>query len=85
MEDIGASLASIAITMSQQHVLEVRRYEQKYPAKKAVTDATVTHLQTEDEALRESQGASDESNQEWAELGPREVEFQNRKAKKAGS
>ena len=58
LENIALALVSIAATMQ-------RRYEQDYPAKKETRDATVTHRQTEEEALREAQGDSNESDAEW--------------------
>jgi hypothetical protein len=66
VELIGASLASIALVMQA-------RYEKDYPAKKEPTDATITHRQTDEEALQAGQGASDESDEEW--IGHRERDF----------
>jgi hypothetical protein len=70
---IATALRDIGIALHVSNQLERERFERQYPGKKEVRDAIVTHRQTEEERLREAQGASDESDQEWT--GWREKKF----------
>lgn len=78
---IGEALSRIATVLEKW-------YARTYPDKPQVREAVVTHRLTEEEALRQSQGQSEESDSEW--MGERErraTEAQTRKersAQKAG-
>lgn len=69
---MAAALRDIATAMHLSQQMERERFERQYPEKKEGRDATVTHRQTEEERLRESQGATPESDAEW--IGRREAE-----------
>ncbi len=69
--DIGASLYLL-----QQVARDL--YNKQYPVRGKVDDATITHVQTEEERLRESQGYSEEDDEAW--LGRRERAFEDSKA-----
>jgi hypothetical protein len=69
LEDMAEALTS-AVKLGQAW------FDKLYPIKPA-REAIVTHVKTEEERLRESQGNTGESIDEWAELdepelGPRE-------------
>jgi hypothetical protein len=53
--------------------LEQARFDKEYPVK-TPRDAIVTTVPSDDDKLREDLGASDESLEEWQEIGPREQE-----------
>ncbi len=51
-------------------------YRSTFPEKKQADEATVTHVMTEEEKLREEQGASDEPLEAWTTLlGDREKAY----------
>ncbi len=52
-------------------------FRKRYPTKKRDVKATITHVKTEEELLKESQGQSNENLEDWTTLkeeepGPRE-------------
>jgi DNA-binding ferritin-like protein len=55
-----------------------KTYAKQYPAKQRNVKATVTHVKTDEERLKEEQGQSDENLRDWTTLeekeepGPRE-------------
>ena len=76
-EDIAEALTSW-VKLCQQ------RFEKEYPVKEP-REAVVTHVKSEEERLRESQGATGEPIEQWGELndddlGPRERELLKKKA-----
>lgn len=71
-EHIAEALNTIGRVMAASMLLEQKRFDKEYPEKGEVRYATVTHRQTEEERLREAQGQSDESDEEWR--GRRETE-----------
>ncbi len=52
-----------------------KHHRKTFPKRKQAPDATITHILTEEERLRESQGESDEPIEEWTQLGPREAAY----------
>lgn len=60
---IADALTRIAHTLEQF-------YERTYPDKPAVREAVVTHRLSQEEALRQSQGATEEDDSAW--MGERE-------------
>lgn len=73
MVKIASALTRIAIVME-------KRYEKEYPTK-TPRDATITKLKSEEDELRESQGATGESLDDWLTdpVGPREREVLKKK------
>lgn len=70
---VAGSIDSIAKT-------QLKDFAKRYPAKQKNVKATVTHVKTEEEKLREAQGQSDETLDEWTTLteetpGPREKKW----------
>lgn len=76
LEQMGAGLRDLSATL---HLFYLRMY----PAKAEVRDATVTHIQTDEEKMRADQGASDESDAAW--IGRREQEFNARPERRRGA
>jgi hypothetical protein len=72
-EGIAASLARLVDLMERQ-------FPPKRPASEVV-DATVTHRQTEEERIREEQGYSEDTDEEW--IGRREARFNQAQTDKA--
>jgi hypothetical protein len=70
------ALESIAEALTSWCKLEQQRFEKEYPVKQA-REAIVTHVQTEEERLRQEQGDTGESLEEW--VGPREQAILSRK------
>ena len=50
-------------------------YDQAYPPKHEPRDVTLTHIPTDIERVKEAQGASEETTDEWLDIGRREREF----------
>jgi hypothetical protein len=70
---MAGSLDSIAKT-------QLKDYAKRYPAKQKNVKATVTHVKTEEERLKEDQGQTNESLEDWTTLtteppGPREKKW----------
>jgi hypothetical protein len=79
--DIGQALQKIADDFHEQVQLNKALFAKKYPSRGEVRDVQVDHPQTEEERLRESQGASDEDDKAW--IGRREAGFVAKEASKA--
>jgi hypothetical protein len=62
-------MSAIALALTRLATIAEAFYEKLYPTRE-YRDATVTHRPSEEEALREAQGQSDESDSEW--IGQRE-------------
>lgn len=65
---MAGSVAAISKTLEKDH-------HRSFPTKKPPKEATITHILTEEERLREDQGASDEPIEKWANLGEREKAY----------
>lgn len=70
-EGIGAALITICAAMVMRNEIEQAWFDKKYPVRGEVRDAEVTHLKTEEERLREEQGDTGETDEEW--IGSREA------------
>ncbi len=81
LEGIGTALRDIAASMSLSYRLEREKFHKQYPIRGEVRDAEITHLQTEEEKIREGQGATDETDDEW--VGSRQAKFEADQARKA--
>ena len=71
MERIASVFEVVADTLVAMLNLQQQRFDREYPARNK-RDAVVTHLPTEEEKLKQEQGQTDESLDEWMSLGPRE-------------
>ena len=60
-----------------------REFEKQWPDRKVWREAVVTHVPTEEDLIRESQGASNEPIEEW--IGIREKEFLEGQASDSGA
>lgn len=67
---IGSALRDISAAIRLRYMVEREMFNKLYPAKGEVRDATITHPQTTEEKVRQSQGATDETDEEW--IGRRE-------------
>lgn len=89
-EQIAEAVDFIAGTIEAMELRQAREFSILYPPKRQPNDATVSHVKTEEEQLRESQGQTGEKTVgEWANLedestGPREAAWiqANQKRKK---
>jgi hypothetical protein len=79
--EIAKALNRIADAFTATYALQREAFQKQYPVRKEVVDATVTHRQTEEERLREAQGATDETDAEW--VGRRTAKFEANQARKA--
>ncbi len=73
MERIAIAFEEIALTGH-------KFFDKLYPVRTELRDALVTHRQTEEEKLREDQGASEETDEEW--VGPRERQYEEAQARR---
>ena len=55
--------------------LMAKFYDKMYPAKHEPRDVTLTRIPTEEDKIREAQGATEETTDEWLDIGPRERAF----------
>ncbi len=62
---IATAFESIAVTLAQF-------YEKMYPPKHEPGDVTLTRIATEEDKIREAQGATEETTDQWLDIGPRE-------------
>lgn len=74
LNDVAGALWSIADALHGLYDVQVARYEKEFPEQGEVRDATITKLKTEEERLREEQGQSEETLEEWVGLREREFE-----------
>jgi hypothetical protein len=65
MERIATALETISDSLALWCKLEAQRFENQYPVKTDVRDATITRIPTREDAIKEAQGASDEPIEEW--------------------
>lgn len=80
IQSVASALRGIGAAIHNLYTLERERFNKQYPEKRSATDATITHRQTEEERLREEQGATDESIDEW--MGRREIQFEATQARR---
>ena len=69
-ERLTAAFESIAQSLVKLATLSENRFDKEYPARKVPQDVTLTRIPNEEDRIREDQGASDESIEEW--IGIRE-------------
>lgn len=65
MERIADSLESIADSLVQWCKLSQARFDREFPVKRNPLDATITRVPNDEDRLRESLGASEETLEEW--------------------
>jgi hypothetical protein len=73
MARMASAFEEIADTLTAWYKLDQQRFEKEFPVKVKPEDATVTTIASDEDALREAQGASSEPLEEWT--GQREQEF----------
>ena len=74
-------MTKIAFALDRVATIMEKRFEKEYPVK-TPRDATVTHIKSEEDELRESQGGTGEPLDEWlSDVGPRERELIEKKKK----
>jgi len=72
-ERMARSMEDIRDVLTHWVNIEQKRFDKEYPAKREPKDATITHIPTAEDRLKEEQGASEEPIEEWT--GLREQEF----------
>ena len=65
MQRMATAFERIANTLAQF-------YNKMYPPKHEPGDVTLTHIATEEDKIREAQGATEETTDQWLDIGPRE-------------
>lgn len=68
MERLADSFEMIAKLLAQF-------YEKMYPPKHEPRDVTLTHIPTQEDRIKEAQGSTSETTDEWLDIGPREREY----------
>lgn len=88
LERLVQSFERIAESLGAICVNQQRRYEQDYPERKEPRDAVITRIKTEDDLVKERQGATNEPVGEWLTgyedsefIGAREKAFLEDQAK----
>jgi hypothetical protein len=76
MERIAAALESIAESFRTIAEIERLKFDTLFPHKGPPTDATISYVKTDEDDLRESQGQSQESLEDW--IGPFEKAWKTR-------
>jgi hypothetical protein len=72
----GQSLDQIADGLQRLATIAEAWFAKTYPEKKDVRDATITHVESQEEKdQRERLQGSESTTDEWRDLGPREREF----------
>jgi hypothetical protein len=75
MERVANALESIAESLAAWCILSQARFDRDYPAKREPRDITLTRIPSEEDKIKESQGATEETTDEWLDIGPREREL----------
>jgi hypothetical protein len=65
MERLATAFEAIALTLAQF-------YDKMYPPKHEPRDVTLTRIPTEEDKIREAQGSTQETTDQWLDIGPRE-------------
>ncbi len=68
MERMASAFESIAETLA-------KFYEKMYPPKHEPGDVTLSRLKNPTDLIKEAQGATEETTDEWLDIGPRERAF----------
>jgi len=65
VDRFALSFEKIAAAMEGLNETYRRHYERLYPERTQVREAVVTHVPTEEDKIREAQGASDQPLEDW--------------------
>lgn len=71
-EKIGEAVDFIAGSVDSIAKTQLKDFGKRYPAKQKNVKATVTHVKTDEERLKEDQGQTDETLDEWTTLAEEE-------------
>lgn len=80
LESLASSFQSIAESQQNCYALAEKRMNFDHPPRKAPTDVYLTRVPTLEDQLREDQGASGETLEEWIGLREQEVIASTKKA-----
>ena len=72
-ERVTVAFERIADSLEKLATLSETRYQHEFPAKRVPQDVTLTRIPTEEDRLREDQGATDEPLDEWIGLREKAV------------
>lgn len=76
MERIASAFEVIADTLTAWYKLEQHRFDIEHPPKHEPRDVQLSRVPDTIDKLKESQGASEETTEDWlTNVGPREREF----------
>jgi len=75
MERQAGALESLAGTLVSWYKIDVQRLAHEFPAKSEPRESTYSRLPTTEDKLRAAQGETNQTTEEWMQLGPREREF----------
>ena len=78
-ERLTAAFESIANSLVKLATLSENRFDKEYPARKAPQDVTLTRIPNEEDRIREEQGQSEETLEEWIGIREKAVISQGKK------
>ena len=89
-EKMAENFEYIAGALEAIATIQEATFAKVYPEKVAPAEATITHVKTEEERLRESQGSTGEPLGDWVNLptetlGPREAAWLQKQKQGAGT
>lgn len=79
------AMERVAASLEEWCKLYAVRLEKEHPTKREPSDATISHIPTPDELLKQEQTGDDanEPIDRWGTIGPREREFDERELAKS--
>jgi hypothetical protein len=83
MQRMASAFEVIADTLTAMYNLQQARFDKDFPSKPQVREALVTKIKSDEDVLRESQGSTGESDEQWLDIGEREREFLKKHAAKS--
>jgi len=78
-ERLTVAFERIADSLERLATLSENRYQHEFPTRKVPQDVTLTRVPTEEDRIREDQGASDEPLEEWIGIREKAVIEQGKK------
>lgn len=72
MSDDYHSMERMADAFERMAELLAKFYEKMYPPKHEPRDVTLSRIPTAEDQIKESQGSTEETTDQWLDIGPRE-------------
>ncbi len=71
-DELSEAMGRVAAAFERVAASLEKFYEKMYPPKHEPGDVTLTRIATEEDKIREAQGATQETTDQWLDIGPRE-------------